>query len=247
MQHVIGSEPDGHILIVGTASPIVVAPQAMKSVKFDPLTDLTAVNMLSFTSIAIGVHPSIEARTIGELAELSRKKPITMALPLVGSVSHLVTEMVAKATGCNFLNVPYTGGGPALNDTIGGHVNSTVSDMGVLIPQHQAGKLRIVFLSADKRVDGLPDVQVASEVKPELEVKSWIGMFAHGKTPKPIIEKINAAVVSSLASDAVRAQYKILSATPNAMASPDAFQKFVVGEHARFGAILRERGIVING
>ena len=57
VQHVIGSEPDGHTLIVGTASPIVVAPQAMKSVKFDPLTDLTAVNMLSFTSIAIGVHP----------------------------------------------------------------------------------------------------------------------------------------------------------------------------------------------
>ena len=243
---VMSSPADGYTLLMGTPSGIIIAPQAMTTVKFKPLEDVVGVNIVSTSPIGIAINPSLDAKNIQELTAQSKKSPITMGLPLVGSASHLVVEMVRKVTGCNFQNVPYKGGAPAMNDAIAGHVNSTVSDVGVLAPMHKAGKLRLVLVSSDKRLPELPDVPAAGETAAALVATNWMGVFAHAKTPKPVLEKISAALAKGVNDEGVRAQLAKYLATATSMASPDEFQKFVVSEYHRYGELVREAGIKIN-
>jgi tripartite-type tricarboxylate transporter receptor subunit TctC len=245
-EYVAKAPADGYTLLLGTPSPIIIAPQAMAKARVNPLTDLVAINMISTAPIAICVHPGLGVKTLKELVALSRTRPVKMALPLAGSVSHLVVEMVAKATGANFLNVPYKGGAPALNDTIAGHVDATVSDAGVFLQMHKEGRVRIVAVTSEKRLEALPDVPTASEAAPGLVVTNWLGVFAPANTPRPIIDQVNAALVKSVARKDVQAAFHKASATATAMPGPEPFQKFVAAEYLRYGRILRDRNIVIG-
>ena len=246
-QFVAKSAPDGHTLLVGTPSVVVVAPQVMRDVTFNPLTELVPINMVSTSPIAIAVNPRVGVKTLKELVALSRTRPVTMGLPLAGSVSHIAVEMTAKATGCNFLNVPYKGAAPMLNDLVGGHVETAVSDAGVFIPMHRDGRVRILFVTSEKRIDVLPDVPTLSEDVPGLVITNWMGLFAPAGTPKAVVDKINAALARIVARDDVRAQFQKMSVTTSTMPSPEAFQKFVASEYERYGQIVRERRITIDG
>lgn len=246
-QFVARSAPDGHTLLIGTPSPVVVAPQVMRGVTFNSLTELVPINMVSTSPLAVAVNPRVGVKTLKELVALSRTRPVTMGLPLAGSVSHIVVEITAKATGCNFLNVPYKGAGPMINDVIGGHVDTAVSDVSVFVPMHRDGRLRILFVTSEKRVEGLPDVPTLSEDVPGLVMTNWMGLFAPARTPKAVVDKINAALAKIVAREDVRAQYEKATVTASTMASPEAFQKFVASEYERYGQIVRERNITIDG
>jgi tripartite-type tricarboxylate transporter receptor subunit TctC len=245
-EYVARSPADGYTLLFGTPSPIIIAPQAMPNARVNALTDLIAINTVSTAPLAIAVNPKLEVRRLKDLVALSKTRPITMGLPLAGSVSHLVVEMTAKATGCNFMNVPYKGAGPALSDAIAGHIDATVSDVGVFLPMHKEGKLRIVMVTSEKRLDVLPDVPTASEDAPGLVVTDWLGLFAPAKTPRPIIDKINSALVKTVAREDVQAAFQRASASASALAGPEQFQKFVAAEYLRYGQLVRERHIVIG-
>ena len=247
-QFVAKSAPDGHTLLVGTPSPVVVAPQVLRNnMNFNPLTDLVPINMVSTSPIAIAVNPQVGVKTLKELVARSKTRPVTMGLPLAGSVSHLVVELTAKATGCNFLNVPYKGASPMLNDLIGGHVETAVSDAGVFLPMHRDGRLRILFITSEKRIDGLPDIPTLSEDVPGLVMINWMGLFAPAGTPRPVVDKINAALAKIVARNDVRAQFQKVSVTTSTLPSPEAFQKLVASEYERYGQIVRERNITIDG
>lgn len=244
--YVAKSPADGYTLLLGTPSSIIIAPQAMPRFTFNPLVDLTAINMVSTSPIAIAVNPKLPVHRLKDLVELSKKRPVTLGLPTAGSVSHLTVELAAKATGANIQMVPYKGGGPALNDTMGGHVDATVGDVGSFLPLHREGRVRIVMVSSEKRNEAYPDVPTADEDAPGLVVTNWIGVFAPGKTPKAIIDKLNDALVKAAAKADVKAQFLKASATSASMPGPESFQKFVASEYVRYGRILRERGIVLQ-
>jgi tripartite-type tricarboxylate transporter receptor subunit TctC len=245
-EFVARSPGDGYTLLIGTPSPIIIAPQAMPTVKINPLTGLIAINTVSTTPLAIAVNPGLEVKSLKDLVALSRKRPVRMGLPLAGSVSHLVVEMTAGATGCNFLNVPYKGAAPALTDAIAGHIDATVADVGVFLEMHKEGKLRIVMVTSEKRVEALPDVPTANEDAPGLVVMDWLGVFAPANTPPLIVDRINAALIKVVARDDVRAAFQRASATASTMAGPEQFQKYVAAEYLRYGRLVRERNIVIG-
>jgi tripartite-type tricarboxylate transporter receptor subunit TctC len=245
-EYVAKSAPDGYTLMVGTPSPIIIAPQAMPKVSFNPLTDLTCINMVSTSPIAFAVNSRLPVKRLSELVALARQRQVAMALPLAGSVSHLVAEMVAKAAGINFLNVPYKGAAPAINDTIAGHTDASVSDVGVFLPFHRENRLRIMMVTSEKRVATLPDVPTASEDYPGLVVTNWIGVFGPPNLPKAIVDRINTALQKTAAQPEVRDQFGRAAVTTTSMASPAAFQAFVASEYLRYGRLLRERNIVIS-
>jgi tripartite-type tricarboxylate transporter receptor subunit TctC len=245
-EYVAKSPPDGYTLLLGTPSPIIIAPQAMPKVRVNPLTELIAINQISSSPLAIAVNPSTGVKSLKELVALSKKRPIRMALPLVGSLSHLVVEMVAKATGCEFLNVPYKGAAPAMTDAIGGIVDATVGDVGVFLQMHQEKRLRIALVTSEKRLPALPDVPTAHEDAPGLVMTNWLGVFAPANTPQPVIQKLNAGLVKVVASKNVKDGFDKASATATSMSSQEQFQKFVAAEYLRYGRLLRERNIVIE-
>jgi tripartite-type tricarboxylate transporter receptor subunit TctC len=244
--YVAKAAPDGYTLMVGTPSPVIIAPQAMSKVAFNPLTDLTSINMVSSSPIAFAVNPKLPVHKLSELVALTKQRPVSMGLPLAGSLSHLVVEIVAKAAGCSFTNVPYKGAGPANNDVIAGHVDATVSDAGVFLPFHKENRMRIVMLTSEKRLSLLPDVPTANEDYPGLMITNWIGLFGPAKMPEAIVEKINMALQKMITLPEVRAQFARSIVTPVSLPSTQAFQSFVAAEYQRYGQILRERNITIS-
>ncbi len=184
----------------------------MATVKFKPLEDVVGVNMVSISPIGIAINPSLAPKTIQRLTTLSRTRPTTMGhLPPVDSAWHLVVELVRKHTGCHLENLPYKGGAPAMNDAIAGHVDSTVSDVGVLAPMHKVGRLRIVLVTSDKRLPELPavpDVPAAGDLTQSLVATHWIDVFAHAKTPRAALERLNAAIVKGINQDELRTQFQ---------------------------------------
>jgi tripartite-type tricarboxylate transporter receptor subunit TctC len=245
-EYVAKAAADGYTLMVGTPSPVIIAPQAMPKATFNPLTDLTSINMVSTSPIALAVNPRLPVKNLKDLVALARQRKVSMALPLAGSLSHLVSEMVAKAAGISFLNVPYKGAAPAINDTIAGHTDVSVSDVGVFLPFDRENRLRVIMVSSEKRVPQLPNVQTASEDYPGLVVTNWVGVFGPPNLSQSIVDKINAALQKTVALAEVREQFGKSSVTPVSMASPRDFQGFVATEYLRYGRLLRERGITIS-
>jgi tripartite-type tricarboxylate transporter receptor subunit TctC len=210
------------------------------------LTDLTAINTVSTSPLAIAVNPRLNVKNLRELLALSRTRQVSMGLPLAGSLSHLVTEMTGQAIGIEFLNVPYKGAAPAIADVIAGHVDATVSDVGPLLPMHREGRVRIIMVSSEKRIPALPDVRTADEDAKGLVMTNWIGIFGPANLPKPIVEKLDAALKKIITRDDVRAHYQKASVTASALAGPEAFQRFASAEYLRYGRIVRERKIVLS-
>lgn len=243
---IVKSPADGYTLVLGTPSPILIAPQAIPSIKFDPLKELVPINRISESPIALAINPKLGAKNLTDLIALSKTRQIKMALPLLGSASHLVTELVGQATGINFLNVPYKGGGPAMVDTIAGHTDVTVSDVGVFVNMHKEGRLRIIAVTSEKRLEALPDVQTVNEVSPGFVATNWLGVFASAKTPAPVVQKLGEAMRQAASRDEVKKAFREKSAEASAMANPEAFKRFAEEEFHRYGKILREKNIVIN-
>ena len=244
--YVAKAAPDGYTLMVGTPGPVIIAPQAMAKVAFNPLTDLTAINMVSTSPIAFAVNPKLSVHKLSDLVALAKQRPVSMGLPLAGSLSHLVVEMAAKAGGCSFTNIPYKGAAPAINDVIAGHVDATVSDLGVFLPFHRENRLRIIMTSSEKRLAILPEVLTANEEYPGLSVTNWIGVFGPAKMPSALSNKINAALQKMVTLPDVRAQFARSAVTSVSLPDTRAFQGFVASEYLRYGRLLRERNISIS-
>ena len=210
------------------------------------LTELAPVNLVSTSPTAVAVNPKLGVSTLKELVALSKTRPINMGLPLAGSLSHIVVEMIAKETGCDFFNIAYKGAAPALSDTLAGHVDATVGDLGVFLALHREKRIQIVTVTSETRMAAAPDVRTAHEDFPGLLATNWNGVFAPAKTPAPVIEKLSSALRQIGSRSALRAQYDKASITPASFATPAQFQKFVAEEYTRFGRIVRERNIVIS-
>ena len=241
------SAPDGTTLYFGGTGPILIAPQAMPKVPFNFLSDITPINMVGETPLAIAVSPALGVKTLQEFIALSRSRPLSLGSTGTGGLPHLVIESLIQSSRGNILHVPYKGGGPAINDALGGHVSGVVQDVPTFIPFHEQGKLIILAVTSAKRVDFLPNIQTVNEVLPDFfGATSSLGLYAPARTPKPIIDKINSALMKAVAHDDFRARLLKAGIVPVTMASPDAFQKATVEEYHRWGKLLRQKGIVIT-
>ncbi|MEJ8850784.1 tripartite tricarboxylate transporter substrate binding protein [Variovorax rhizosphaerae] len=241
------SAPDGTTLYFGGTGPILIAPQAMPKVPFNFLTDIMPINMVGETPLALAVFPGLGVKTLQEFIALSRTRPLSLASTGTGSLPHLVIESLIQASGGNILHVPYKGGGPALADAMGGHVSGVVQDVPTFIPLHEQGKLTLLAVTSAKRVEFLPNIPTVSETLPNFfSASSTLGVYAPAKTPRAIIDKINAALVKTVARDDVQERMRKSAIVPGATASPEAFQKLTALEYQRWGKLLREKGIVIS-
>lgn len=238
--------PDGYTLLAASASPVVITPHTIAKIPFNTLTDFTPINTVGLTPEAIAVSPSLGVSTLKELLALSRTRQVSLSSSGTGGLPHLTIELLIQASKGNIVHVPYKGAGPAVTDTVAGHVNGIVMDVPPLYPLIQDGRLKALAVTSEKRVEFLPNTPTAQEELPGFNVSNWVGVFAPAKTPKPIVDKINAALVKVVAREDVRAQLLKVAVVPSTMASPDAFQKFVGEEFQRWGKLVKEKNIVAD-
>jgi tripartite-type tricarboxylate transporter receptor subunit TctC len=176
----------------------ITNPLVMANAGYDALKDSTAISLLASSPLAIFAHPSFAANDIKGAIALAKEKPNTIgyATPGVGSIQQLSMELLSYLSGAKFLHVPYRGGAPALNDTIGGHVPISVLSVFQVLPLIQEGKLKALAVTDTKRTAVLPNVQTVAEAGvANYEASLLFGLIAPPGLPPAVLAKINAEVV----------------------------------------------------
>jgi tripartite-type tricarboxylate transporter receptor subunit TctC len=245
-QQVARSAPDGYTLLLGSVSSLGMSPALMKDIGFDPLNDFAPVTQLAAVSALLAVHPSFPVRSLKEFVAFAKKQPgaITTASPGTSSIAHLALELFMHTAGIKLLHVPYKGGGPAAIDAISGQVLSIMSISSTTAPHVQAGRLRGIAITSQKRSPVLPNVPtVAESGYPGFEASGWLGLLVPAKTPAAIVERLYKETAAVLNTAATREQLEKAGVEPTLSASPDAFHGYMKSELAKWTKLVKAAGI----
>lgn len=190
---------DGYTLTLIAAS-YTVNP-SMYKLSFDPVNDITSIVQLSQGPFLLAVHPSLPVRSVQELVRLARARPgqLSYASSGTGSGVHLATELFLERTGVSILGVPYKGTGPALNDTVAGHVQMLWGSVASTLPQVKAGRLRGIAVSTAKRIRAAPDIPAMVEAGyKDYDVVLWHGLIGPKNLSPSIVTRINGDLNTAL-------------------------------------------------
>lgn len=198
--------PDGYTLSIGHWSTHVING-AIYPLQYDLLRDLEPLAMIATNPLLVVANPGVPARDLKELIAWLKANPGKQSLGTagVGSGSHMGGLYFQLASGTDFSYVPYRGTGPALQDLIGGHIQFMVDQASNSLPHVRGGKIRAYAVTARTRLSVAPDIPTADEAGlPGLHMSVWYGIWAPRGTPKDIVDKLNAAIVTALADATVR-------------------------------------------
>jgi tripartite-type tricarboxylate transporter receptor subunit TctC len=237
------SPPDGYTILV-TIDAVASNPHVFHT-NIDPSKDLVPIIQVARQPIVLAAHPSLGVNSIAELIALAKEKP---GLPYatgsgLGSPQHMAVQWFAKIAGIELEQIPYRGGGTAINDLLGGHVKLGSLGSTPLVPHYKAGTLRLLAQTTKERSPSLPDVPTFEEAGIKgLVLDQWLGVFAPLGTPSAIVGRLNSEINKMLADPAVRKSF-LDSAQEPVGGSPEQFLAFVAEEYAMFGRLVKELNI----
>jgi tripartite-type tricarboxylate transporter receptor subunit TctC len=217
----------------------------VKKLPFDPVRSFTAISKVADVPAALVVHPSLPVKSVKELVALARANPgkLNYGSAGRGSIGHLSAELLGSLAKIKMTHVPYKGAGPALVDTIAGHVELLISSMPAVIPHARAGKLRMIGQAGDKRSAAAPDVPTMIEGGvPGFVVTAGFGLFAPAGTPRPAIDRVLAALKASLSDPNVRNRLSGEGAEPVG-STPEEYERFTRSEIEKWIKVARGAGI----
>lgn len=206
--------------------------------------DLTGVSYMVRSPMVLAVPASSPYKTLQDYIAAS-KKPSTVSYASVGagSSNHLAAELFHQSAGTTGVHVPYKGGGPAITDLIGGHVDSMIASLPLVLPNIQAGKLRALAVTSTTRTTQLPDVPTVAESFKGFEVYSWVGMVAPAKTPAAVLTRLSTAVNTALREPAL--DKRLNEGGFEVVAGDRArMNQLIASESQRWGALIKSRNIV---
>lgn len=242
----VRAAPDGYTLLMGTIAALAINPSLYGSLPFDPVKDLAPISLAVSLPNIIVVHPSVPVRTLAELVALAKAKPgsFNYATSGAGSAGHLAGEHFKALTGTDFTHVPYKGGAPAMTDLIGGQVNMSFAAAGSAIPHIKSDKIRALAVTTLRRSSALPDVPTVEEAigLKGYESNNWYGLLAPAKVPRPIIEKLHAAMVAALDEPEVRQKLLAQGLDASPSATPEDFAAYIAKEAAIWSKVVKATG-----
>jgi len=239
---------DGHTLLLAASGPMAVNQSLYKSMPFDALTDLAPVIQISSFPLVLEVHPSLGPRTLKDFIAQSKARPddFSYASAGNGTPQHLAGEIYAKAQTIKLSHVPYKGAGPALNDLLGGQVKVMFDIVASSLPHLQSGKLLPLAVTSAKRSPLLPNVPTMAEAGlPSVEITAWHGIAVRAGTPRPVIDRLNAALNDAFRNPAFRKKWEELG-TPVVGGTPEQFGQLIRTETVRLGRVVRESGATVD-
>ena len=235
---------DGYTLLL-TSATIVISPSLFPKLGYDTFRDFTPVTLLATVPNVLVVHPSVPARSLGELVKLAKAHPgkLNYGSGGVGSGSQLGSELFRTLNGISMVHVPYKGAALALSAMLGGEVDLVTSTVPAAIPLVANGRVRALAVMAPARVAALPNVPTTAEAgMPELVVITWYGLFAPAGVKPDIIERLNSEFVSAMNAPDTRGKLAKVELDV-ATSTPAETARFVRAEFERWARVIREAGI----
>lgn len=239
---------DGHTLLLAASGPMAVNQSLYKTMPFDALTDLAPVVQISSFPLVLEVHPALGPKTLKDFIAQSKARPddFSYASAGNGTPQHLAGEIYAKAQSLKLSHVPYKGAGPALNDVLGGQVKVMFDIVASSLPHLQAGKLVPLAVTSAQRSPMLPNVPTMAEAGlPNVEITAWHGIAVRAGTPRPIVDRLNAAVNDAFKNPAFRKKWEELG-TPVVGGTPEQFGQLIRTETVRLGRVVKESGATVD-
>ena len=240
------SPADGYTLMM-LATPTLLAPHLYKKAGYDTVKDFTPVATVYDLPIVVVVNPA-QMPSVTDLQKLithakARPGQLNYTSSGAGSFGHLSMELLKQMGGFEMQHIPYKGGVPAITDTIGGQVPLMYADLVAALPHIQTGKLRAIAVGSPQRVAMLPDIKtIAEQGFKGYEAVSWGGLLAPSGTPKAVVDRIASEVKQILADKEI--QDKLLTAGAiAAFQSPDQMAQRIKSDYAKWGAVIRDKGI----
>jgi tripartite-type tricarboxylate transporter receptor subunit TctC len=242
------SPADGYTIMITSIGMATNLPLYVK-LAYDPVKDFAPVSLLAVVPNVLVVNAAqSKARSVQDVIAAARQSPgkLTYASAGNGTSIHLVGEVFTSMTHTDLLHVPYKGSGPAVADLLGGQVDSMFDSVTSAKPHVVSGKLRALAVTTAKRSRALPDVPTLAEAGvPGYDVSPWFAVFAPAGTPRPVIDKLNAALLDAIKQPDVVTRLDAIGIEPVG-STPEALAAHLAGESARWTKLIATRGIKID-
>jgi tripartite-type tricarboxylate transporter receptor subunit TctC len=238
------AEPDGYTLGLGGTGTLAINPTLYGNVGYDPRKDFAPVGLIATSALVVCVHPSLPVRSIADLIALAKKDPdkLNFASAGTGSGIHLASEYFATVAGIKLTHIPYKGSAPALTDLVGGHVAMYFSSLPPAVGLLKEGKVRALAVTSAKRSPIFPDLPTVAEAAlPGYEAVLHYGIVAPAGTPRPIIEKLNAALRAAVMSEDLKERLAQDGAEP-LPSTPEEYAADIDREETKWSAIVKKSG-----
>ena len=239
------SAPDGHTVMLGSTSALVISPHTYSKLPYDTLRDFAPVTNVAMTPEAVAVHPALPVRDLKTLIALAKSHPgkLDFASSGNGGLPHLAIELLKTMANINLQHVPFKGAGPAVVDLMGGHVQGIIMDFPAIYAQMKAGKLKGLALAAEKRIALMPDLPTSGEQGlPGLLAVNWFAVVAPAKTPAPIVTRLHTALLKAISGSDVKERLAAVGVETFTQNSPEAFASFLKDELVRWGKVAKASG-----
>jgi tripartite-type tricarboxylate transporter receptor subunit TctC len=237
------AERDGYTIMYD-ATAHSVNPSLYANLPYDTVKDFQPVFLGALITNLLVVNKSVEARNVADVIALAKATPggLDWASSGNGTVQHLALEMFKHRADIKLNHIPYRGGGPALNDLIGGQVKFYFSNAAASIGHVQSGTLKCIAHTGRSRLAALPDVPAVAETLPGFEAYEWQGLFVPAGTPAEIVQKLNTGLNAVLRQPDIAERLKQLNAEFREN-TPEEFRVFVAAEMEKWGRVVREANI----
>jgi tripartite-type tricarboxylate transporter receptor subunit TctC len=237
---------DGHTLLAVFDS-FVSNPYVFKDVPYDIARDFSPISLMILGPQLFVVHPKLGLKTFNEFLVLAkaRRTAINFATAGAATSSRLSVELLKTTARIDANLVHYKGGGPALTDLLGGHVEAMIASAGLVLPHVKTGRLTVLAVTSKNRTDLVPGVPAISEFYPEFEAQSWVGVLAPAATPGAIVQRLHSEINKVLAAPEVKERFVQLGVEVVG-STPKGFAQWLRDESRKWGKVIKEQGITAD-
>ncbi len=239
------AEPDGYTLLLGFDGTMVINPHIFDKISFDTLKDFSAAAKIGDAALILVANNGFPGKTVADVISISKKDPngLSYATSGTGVTPHIAGELLKQKTGANLTPIPYKSGGQALIGLMSGDVPLAFTVLAGANQYVQTGRLKPIAISAKARVPSLPNVPTFIESGyPDIYVTSWIGVLAPAKTPKAVVNSLNAAINEILQTPDAKERLNGIGITPTPT-TPEKFAEQIKLDLNLFGHIVKTAGI----
>jgi tripartite-type tricarboxylate transporter receptor subunit TctC len=239
------SPPDGYTLCMGPIGALAITRHLVVPLPYDIARDFQPIALVARGQLLLAVSPTTASHSVAELIAYAKANPgkLLNASSSNGSPGHVGGELFKFMTGTEIVHVPYKGGAPAINDLLAGRVQMMFESLNSIAPFARSGAVRALAVSGDHRSAAFPDLPTVAEAGvPGYSAPTWSGVIAPAGVPRPIIDRLNAAINRALQSQAMRQFYASIGDEP-AGGTPEEFAALIAADSDKWGEVIKRAGI----